>query len=120
MAINNDVDLFFKNEIKSREEFLYPPFSHIISIIFSGHSERKTAAFANMFYNDLCNRANDIFEVRSVSPAIIQKKSDRYRYSIFCFTKSVYVALASINATKSLISNKDIRVVVDVDPLDMM
>lgn len=120
IAINGDVDLFFKNEIKSREEFLYPPFSRIIRIIFSGHSERKTAAFANMFYNDLCSRSNGMFEVRSVSPAIIQKKSDRYRYSIFCFTKSVYVALASINATKSLISNKDIRVIVDVDQLDMM
>ena len=36
------------------------------------------------------------------------------------FYESVHVVLASVNATKNLVSNKEMRVIVDVDPLDMM
>ncbi|MDR1401756.1 MAG: primosomal protein N' [Puniceicoccales bacterium] len=120
VAIENDCEKFFKSEIAMRSEFFYPPFSHIIRLIFLGRNDTKTECFAKIFSSDLEKRSESLFEVRGPSPAAMQKANDRFRFSLVCFSKNVPSALGKIRESMdSLKITRDISIVIDVDPVDM-
>ena len=60
-----------------------------------------------------------MLEVYSILPSI--KKRDMFTYFTFYFKKSIHkLSYISINATKSLILNTDIRDFIDVNQLDLL
>lgn len=121
MAVNNDDTSFLMTEMMARREFSYPPFSHIIRLIFSGHNEQKTKYYACDVFENIIKTSKEKFDVRPPSPAIISKSHDKFRYSIVCFTSYVPMALNIIqDAIRCSGKKKNIACVIDVDPLDMM
>jgi primosomal protein N' (replication factor Y) len=121
LAIQNDVESFLKNELISRSEFFYPPFSHIIRIIFSGKNEVKTEFLAKKICDDLRKRSQGLFELRGPTPAVTYKVKDHFRFSLICFSKNVATALEKIHESmKAFKSAKDAIWTIDVDPVDMM
>jgi primosomal protein N' (replication factor Y) len=121
LAIGNDCERFLKNELAMRSEFSYPPFSRIIRLIFSGENEEKTEIFAKVFFEDLEKRSKNSFEVRGPAPAVVQKISDRFRFSIVCFVKNVVDSLEKIRESiRSVGKPKSIYIAIDVDPTDML
>ncbi|MDR1457473.1 MAG: primosomal protein N' [Puniceicoccales bacterium] len=120
LAVKNDVESFLKNELISRSEFFYPPFSHIIRLIFSGKNEVKTEFLAKKICDDLRKRSHGLFELRGPAPAVIYKVKDRFRFSSMCFSKNVATALEKIHESVEVFKNaKDATWTIDVDPVDM-
>ncbi|MDR1595941.1 MAG: primosomal protein N' [Puniceicoccales bacterium] len=121
LAIENDHENFLKNELTSRSEFFYPPFSHILRVIFSGKNEEKVGIFSKLFADDLRKRAQNLFDIRGPSPAAIRKTNGRFRFSLACFSRNVIIPLEKISETMNLASKaRDVAISVDVDPIDMM
>jgi primosomal protein N' (replication factor Y) len=121
MAVKNDGAGFLRNELVAREEFGYPPFAHLIRLIFAGKNEGKTALFAKQFAESLPPLSVGTFIFRGPAPAAIQKVRDHHRFSILCFTKNVAEALDKIStALDPFRCVRDPFVAVDVDPADML
>ncbi len=80
---DNDYVTFYKHEISLRRQMMYPPFTHIFSVLLTGPGEKAviTALFA---LSDIMKSGNNsnLFELLGPSPAIISKINKRYRWMI--------------------------------------
>jgi primosomal protein N' (replication factor Y) len=59
LVIQNDFEIFLKNELTIHSEFFSPPFSHIIRLIFSGKNEINLECFTKISHENLQKRFED-------------------------------------------------------------
>lgn len=117
---NSDYEGFFDEEIKNREILTYPPFSKTINIGISSKYEEYVESFAKEFCKDI---KYDGVEIYGPMRSMVYKVKDRYRYNIF-----VKGSLKEINNFKKILKlkitkyekNDKIRIVVDVDPINLI
>ncbi len=117
---------FYKTEIISREEFDYPPFSQIIRIIMSSMNKYRAEKSAQEVALRLCTMIEKFgfgerLEVLGPTACVIERINSLWRFQIIIKNKLedkghqfVSSFLSKINAPK------DIRMTVDVDPLDIL
>lgn len=117
---------FYKKEIVSREDFDYPPFSQIIRIIMSSENKFRAEKSAQEVALRLCTMTNKFgyterLDVLGPTPCVIERINSQWRFQIIIKNKLeekghqfVSSFLNKINAPK------DIRMTVDVDPLDIL
>jgi len=82
-AKDNDYENFYEHEIAIRRQMLYPPFSHIFMLLFTGADERKiiTTLHALLRIMQTYNRKG-LFEMLGPAPAIISKINKNYRWKL--------------------------------------
>ena len=118
-AQNHDYEAFYQEEIKHREELSYPPFSQLITIMLAGPSVEKTEKVAK----DLTVFLNKRIKVGVLGPALaaIPKLRGRWRYHILLKGNDLdqmrQSLLESLNKT---VVPKEIRVTIDVEPMEMV
>ena len=112
-------ELFYEKEINSRKIFSYPPFSKILNIGFSSEDEERLLEISKNFYDDI--KSQDI-ELYGPMPSMVYKVQKRYRMNIFAkgskkkidnFKKFLKKKLNEFNDTK-------VRIIVDIDPVNLM
>ena len=118
-TINNDYEGYYKNESGMRKLLNYPPYGRIINIIISSENEEGLKDKAEKLYNMIKER-NSFIPKPFKAP--IYRINNRYRYQIFIKSDRM-----SINGMKSKIKNslinykeKDVRISVDVDPINLL
>lgn len=117
---NSDYEGFYDEEIKNREILTYPPFSKTINIGISSKYEEYVESFAKEFCKDI---KYDGVEIYGPMRSMVYKVKDRYRHNIF-----VKGSLKEINNFKKILKlkitkyekNDKIRIVVDVDPINLI
>lgn len=117
---NSDYEGFYDEEIKNREILTYPPFSKTINIGISSKYEEYVESFAKEFCKDI---KYDGVEIYGPMRSMVYKVKDRYRHNIF-----VKGSLKGINNFKKILKlkitkyekNDKIRIVVDVDPINLI
>ncbi|GAA4464027.1 primosomal protein N' [Nemorincola caseinilytica] len=120
---DHDVAAFYRNEIKNREHFFYPPYSRIIRILFRHAQEEKAAAAAQMMADGLATVPGIV--VQGPGPAIIPRVRNLYIREIWIkcprdnkLIDSLRTFLKAqrqhITATKGYTS---VQVAFDVDPM---
>ena len=120
MVKNSDYEGFYDEEIKNREILTYPPFSKTINIGISSKYEEYVEGFAKEFCKDI---KYDGVEIYGPMRSMVYKVKDRYRHNIF-----VKGSLKEINNFKKILKlkitkyekNDKIRIVVDVDPINLI
>ncbi len=117
---------FYKKEIASREDFDYPPFSQIIRIIMSSQNKfraEKSAQEVALRLNTMIDKFGfkERLDVLGPTPCVIERINSQWRFQIIIKNKLeekghqfVSSFLNKINAPK------DIRMTIDVDPLDIL
>jgi len=123
-AAQHDVDSFLERELQDREELGYPPFSRMVLVRLDGLDEQKVAEIAQKL-GQLAEQTPEVVaekvEVRGPVPAPMPRIRGRYRYRLLlrgprpelrAVARAVKRALADVP--------RDVRVVIDVDPLSMM
>lgn len=117
---------FYQKEITSREEFDYPPFSQIIRLILSSQNNFRAEKAAQEIALRLCTMIEKFgfgerLDVLGPTPCVIEKINGYYRFQILIKNKLedkghqfVSSFLNKINAPK------DIKMTIDVDPLDIL
>lgn len=117
---NSDYEGFYDEEIKNREILTYPPFSKTINIGISSKYEEYVEGFVKEFCKDI---KYDGVEIYGPMRSMVYKVKDRYRYNIF-----IKGSLKEINNFKKNLKlkltkyekNDKIRIVVDVDPINLI
>jgi len=117
---------FYEEEIKLRKEFRYPPFSQIIRIIVSGADEKR----AKQAIDEIREHLNKIiqtkeyqnnFEVSPASSCALEKLNNEYRYEILIKNFAQKQGLTFVSRFyKNISLPKDLKIKIDVNPIDLI
>jgi primosomal protein N' (replication factor Y) len=129
-ATKQDFLSFFNSEIDARKSLNYPPFSRMVQLKISGKDKKKTQQHAHIV-GDLCHflkQSNRSFfkpiEVLGPIEAPLPKIAKQYRWQIILKGVTVRPLHKFLHTlwfkNRKQISNRHVKVVVDVDPLFMM
>ena len=125
-AKSQNYEKFFETEIKSRQEFDYPPFSQIIRLILSSENNfraEKSAMEIGMRLNSMTEKFgfSEYVEVLGPTPCVIEKINGFYRFQILIKNKLSQKGHDFISKFLGKITMpKDIRLAIDIDPLDIL
>ena len=125
-AKSQNFEKFFETEIKAREEFDYPPFSQIVRIILSSLNNfraEKSAMEIALRLNTMTEKFGfgEYLETLGPTPCIIAKINGYYRYQILIKNKLSQKGHDFIAKFLDKIEMpKDIKLAIDVDPLDIL
>ena len=117
---------FYETEIAAREEFDYPPFSQIIRLILSSQNEFRAEKSAQEIAMRLCLMVekfgiSERLEVLGPSPCVIERLNSQYRFQILIKNKMGEKGHRFVSSFLNKITMpKDIRLAIDVDPLDIL
>ena len=115
-----DFDGFAEAELKSRKDFRYPPYRHLIHHSFRGPNPEKLQFFAEQWARQVEKTFGDRIEVRGPSPSPIEKVKDHYRYQVWYFTNGVTRIIGELNTLRRGFAwPDDIIQVLDVDPVSL-
>lgn len=117
---------FYNTEIKARQEFTYPPFTQIIRIILScdnnDRAEKSVEAIGDRL-QELIDKYGFSEHVEMLGPSncVIERKNGLYRYQILIKNKLHEKGHKFISKFfGTIILPKDIRMAIDVDPVDIL
>lgn len=117
---------FYTAEIAAREEFDYPPFSQIIRLILSsqnGFRAEKSAQEIAMRLGLMVEKfgISERIEVLGPTPCVIERINSQYRFQILIKNKMGEKGHQFVSSfMNKIIMPKDIRLAIDVDPLDIL
>ena len=125
-AKEQDYSDFYKTEITAREDFDYPPFSKIIRLILSADNQfrtEKSAMEIALRLRTLVDKfgIKEKLEVLGPTECVIGRINGKYRYQILIKNKIEAKGHAFISKFLAQMTvPKDIKLAVDVDPLDIL
>ena len=115
----NSYTNFYEKEIEKREILFYPPFSKIINIGISSQEENGLEEYC---YNVFKEISSESVELYGPMKSLVYKVKGRYRCNIF-----IKGSRKNINEYKKIlekklkkIENKKYRVIVDIDPINLI
>ena len=129
-ATEQDLKPFYKTEIGFRKGLNYPPFSRVVQIKISGKNKEKTRQHAETV-GDLChtlkqkNRSlSKSLEILGPIEAPLFKIAKKYRWQILLKgleVRSLHRFLHNLwFENRAAIDRRDVKIVLDVDPIFMM
>ncbi len=125
-AKEQDYLSFYKSEIEARENFDYPPFSKIIRIIISSKNQfraEKSAMEIAMRLREVVDKLNisEPLAVLGSVPCVIERLQESYRFQILIKNKLEDRGHNFITSFLGKIKlPSDIKMIVDVDPVDIL
>ncbi|MEE8576017.1 MAG: primosomal protein N' [candidate division Zixibacteria bacterium] len=128
-ASRQDYDAFYDRTIIQRKELDYPPFTRLVRIVFSSETEDQLPLAANQFRDQLLEQIESTklqAKLMGPAPCAFTRLRGRYRRHLIVKVKPAEAKLFSrlLTAWEERATSfglpKDIRVAVDVDPVDMM
>lgn len=117
---------FYTKEIRSREDFDYPPFSQIIRLILSSQNNFRAEKAAQEIALRLCTMIEKFgfgerLEVLGPTPCVIERINSYYRFQIIIKNKLEDKGHQFVSSfLNKITAPKDIRMTIDVDPLDIL
>ncbi|SHJ96028.1 primosomal protein N' [Desulforamulus aeronauticus] len=124
-AQRHDYLKFYQKEMITRQALQYPPFSHLIRVLFSGINEADVLAAAHWWQGQLTTTKQSSgfqkIEILGPAPAGIPKIKDRYRWQLIIkgsISKEIRSVAAQVLEQAGL-RFKQVAVSIDVDPVSM-
>ena len=117
---------FYKKEIQSREDFDYPPFSQIIRLILTCPNNFRAEKAAQEIVLRLCTMVEKFgfgerLDVLGPTPCVIEKLNGSYRFQILIKNKLGEKGHQFVSGFLGKVTiPKDIKLTIDVDPLDIL
>ncbi len=124
-AVNQDYESFFKEELKKRYEFRYPPFSRLIRLLIRSPLQKKAEKYINELANELTQKKQrvGIYEILGPTQAPILKLHNKFRYHILIktqfFRETIENIKDSIKKFKKRLS-EDSYLEIEIDPIDIL
>ena len=120
--VTSDYNLIYTNQMEAREKLFYPPFSKHIKILFTDINEKRLEEVTQQYYEYILNKLNLYAKIYPIAKCLVYKASKRYRLNINLIydrknDKEVKSVLRNILAARNKLIT---RILVDVDPLNML
>ena len=126
-ACRQNYVLFYQWEIKNRKRLFYPPFSYLALVRLEGADEGKVADRARDIAGVLRSAASGTrgpVRILGPAPSPILKIRKRFRYQILLKAakrKAIGAIMDELISTRIESEKKsDVRVIIDIDPMDFM
>lgn len=125
-AKEQNYEEFYNNEIELREMLDYPPFSKMIRIILSSKNEfraQKAASEIELHLSDYIKKLSldETLIVLGPSPCVIEKIKEEYRFNIIVKNKLDKNGHRTIlRFLRTIKLPPDLKMVVDIDPSDIL
>ena len=119
-AAEGDYNKFYETEIRSRQDFGYPPFSSLINIVLSGKDKDVVHKKAVEFCRGLKAGHKDV-EILGPVRAPIEKLKGRTRYQMLIKGRDLdMIKIELKSAIRKFAKDKEVRISVDVDPANLV
>lgn len=120
--VTSDYNLIYTNQMEARGKLFYPPFSKHIKILFTDINEKRLEEVTQQYYEYILNKLNLYAKIYPIAKCLVYKASKRYRLNINLIydrknDKKVKSVLRNILAARNKLIT---RILVDVDPLNML
>ena len=125
-AKSQNYNEFYMTEIAAREEFDYPPFSQMIRLIISSTNNFRAEKSAQEIAMRMCLMVDkygisERLEVLGPTPCVIERINGYYRFQIIIKNKLEEKGHSFISSFLNKVTMpKDIKLAIDVDPLDIL
>ncbi len=124
-ATTHDYEGFFASEMEFRRALNYPPFSRLVQLRFEGPKlqeveEKARSVGVNLRKYQQDAKGVEQIEILGPAPAPIEKLRNRYRWQILLKGKKGPHLFKLANQARSLNPRGSVRLVVDVDPYNML
>lgn len=118
-TISDNYEGYYENEMEIRKMLKYPPYGRIINIVISSETETGLKEKAEKFYN-MIKEKNSFIPKPFKAP--IYRINNRYRYQIFIKSDRISINNIKHRIRSSLVNyrEKDVRISVDVDPVNLL
>jgi primosomal protein N' (replication factor Y) len=119
-ALRHDVEAFISQETELRRELMYPPFARLALVRFEGLDEGLVSREAERVAQLLQRSPNPLVRLSGPAPAPITKIRNRWRYRFLLKSvnrQSLRAALLMVSRTAV---DRRVRVIIDVDPMNML
>ena len=116
--LDEDYEKFYNEELESREELSYPPFTNLINMIISGLKEEPVHAESKKLFDKIYKDIKIDMKILGPAPAPFYRINRFYRRHILL--KTDHIDMMTVELGKVLREYKkkrDIRIIVDVDPV---
>ncbi len=109
---------FFAKELAFRRDLDYPPFSTMFNIIFSSRDPKAAQSGAEEISKRLRSGLAELARLLGPAPAPIERVKGYYRYHLIITTDNPDAVKDYLRETSlSVDGGRDLRVIVDVDPV---
>lgn len=125
-AKSQNYNEFYSTEIAAREEFDYPPFSQMVRLIISSTNNFRAEKSAQEIAMRMCLMIDkygisERVDVLGPTPCVIERINGYYRFQIIIKNKLEEKGHHFISSFLNKITMpKDIKLAIDVDPLDIL
>lgn len=121
-VVGHDYARFAFTELEERREAGYPPFMRTCLILVSSEREEEASRIASILARAASPRHGDGHEILGPAPAALAKLRKRHRFQFLVKARKpseIRTALRRMDTAKSRVPTA-VRVVVDIDPVDML
>jgi len=116
-----DYEGFCDQEIESRRDLCYPPFSHLVCLTFKGVSENKVSFCASTLLTKLKPKLSSRVLVSDVVPAPLARAKGLYRYQIMFRCPSPRLMAGPIDEVlRNIKLPEEVTCSIDVDAISLM
>ena len=127
-AKNHDYNSFYENEHEHRKILKYPPFSRAANLRFSANTQEKCENGAKAALKILKGRRKALdlegqIDLLGPAPAPLKKVRGKFRYQLLIKAPNAATLSKLLNASLSPVNSSipsGCRVVIDVDPMNML
>ena len=134
LAAKHDFSTFYQNEMEQRKELGYPPFAHLVLILFSGKNQNRVISqsekFCLLLKEMLIKEKFKETEILGPAPAPLSRIKNQYRWQAIIKTKIIQKVVDLLRkileenkgfSSKSFEKKKgSCRISINVDPVDML
>jgi primosomal protein N' (replication factor Y) len=122
MAQAHDYEGFYREEIEERRALGYPPFGRLVRIVVQGEGESLVKDHIGRMASHLRRRSVDSVSVLGPAPAVMSRLRGTYRYTLLLKGTSARALQKMVHSMRVSMQRppKDMRVIIDVDPVNML
>ncbi len=135
---DHDYKSFYSSEIKQREEFIYPPFTNLVRLIFQSEDETTCTNYANHVLKELTEISNQLSTVNSQqsdstqfsilnsqflgpAPCFFMKLNGKHRCHILCKFNNESIKQEVFNKLfQRLKKSAKVDLILDVDSVNLL
>ena len=122
-ARRHDFNGFYEQEMEFRQQLKYPPFTRIALLLIRGRNEEKVKFSADYLKRELEKKTAGLPDLTIKGPAAapLALAKTEYRFQIMLLTRQMSrlsLLLAELSAALTL--PEEVKMTVDVDPVDLM
>lgn len=119
-ACELNVTNFYKDELKIRYKALYPPFCHMLNIVFKGRSEDLVKKEADRLKEFLCKNYRNDVQIYGPVPAPRSRIKENYRYNMLLKSGKVLILIDIAGLINTMNKNSQVAIAWDMDPQDLL